>query len=476
MRCLATALILCLALASCGVSGEVLGLDYPSKIQNEYLWWMYTTTTTSKDMAAIKQWALTEVGVDVFEVLGIYIMGGTTAVHAHIEGSDESLNVVSEHADIQNFQVHQTTKLRGAIQSKLLEPEAGAEQVRATKTGFFQNNEVATNCLAEKTGSRLWGLTRIVSTDKPDYENAYYTWNTFYGSTVYAYVVDSGVQADHQELEGRVVSGFVAESLKGETTEDLNGHGTHVAGTIAGKTVGVAKSANIVPVKVVDKSGVGTVADIIASFEWVMNDINAKRAGDTVVNGVMNLAVGTEYPDAVLERVIYTVRDASLMVASVAAGNHGTDACLMSPGPTSTYAHVLVGATTAGDNLAAFSNVGSCVNLLAPGQRILSSYIGQSSPLAKMSGTSMAAAHVTGIMAKYLAHESIQVAPEDLQAWVLEQAQSDKINLEEASATTPNKMAYYEACEQPEPQHVFANKEEVWENELEKLLKMLQKS
>jgi hypothetical protein len=228
-----------------------------------------------------------------------------------------------------------------------------------------------------------WGLDRIdADVDPLDDRYAYIS----SGKGVRIYVIDTGVDAGHADLAGRVADGWSAID-DGRGTLDCNGHGTHVAGTAAGTEYGVAKSAVIVPVRVLDCTGAGFASSLIAGINWVV----ANHPGGP---GIINLSVGGPANSAV-DRAVDDAAARGLLVVT-AAGNDGGDACAVSPARAGSA--LTAGATTRSDVRASYSNTGGCVDLFAPGSGITSAWPGGSA--ATLSGTSMAAPHVAGIAAR----------------------------------------------------------------------------
>ena len=236
-----------------------------------------------------------------------------------------------------------------------------------------------------------WGLDRIDQRSLP--LNSTFT-ATAQGSGVDTYIVDTGIYASHTEFTGRLAAGFssIADS---NGTNDCNGHGTHVAGTTAGTTYGIAKSATLIPVRVLDCSGSGSNSGVIAGLDWIVaHHISGKAA-------VVNMSLGGGASTALDTAVQNVINDGIVMV--VAAGNSNVDACNTSParatnaltvGATGQYS---TGETT--DSRSSYSNYGPCLDIFAPGSRITSSWIGCSAAINTISGTSMAAPHVAGVAA-----------------------------------------------------------------------------
>ena len=237
--------------------------------------------------------------------------------------------------------------------------------------------------ITESQSDATWGLDRINQAALP--LDGVFSYQAS-GSDVTAYVIDTGVQASHPEFGGRVQAGY------GEYAQtDCQGHGTHVAGTVGSSTYGVAKSVQIVPVQVLDCSGSGSYAGVIAGMDWV---VSHHVAG---VKAVANMSLGgpsSSLLDAAVQRMV----DDGIVVV-VAAGNLQTnepmDACLYSP--ASAPAAITVGASSSDDYRATFSYYGSCLDIFAPGESITSTVMGSSFGTA--SGTSMASPHVAGAAA-----------------------------------------------------------------------------
>jgi len=275
-----------------------------------------------------------------------------------------------------------------------------------------------------QTGA-TWGLDRIDQRDLP--LNGTYTY-TPTGTGVKAYIIDTGIRATHTQFAGRVISGFTAIN-DGLGTNDGNGHGTHVSGTVGGSTYGVAKNVTLVAVRVLDSAGNGTDSGVISGIDFVTSDHLAGQpaVANMSLGGGISTALDTALNNSINDGVTY----------AVAAGNETQDACNVSPARVANA--ITVGSTTTSDARSSFSNFGTCVDIFAPGSSITSSWNTSDTATNTISGTSMATPHVTGVAALFL-ETNPTATPAQVAAAIINSSTPNKVT--GAGTGSPNRLLY----------------------------------
>jgi subtilisin family serine protease len=278
---------------------------------------------------------------------------------------------------------------------------------------------------SDTQSSAPWGLDRLDQRALPLSGDFVYDRTA---SGVKTYIVDTGVLATHTDFGGRVSGGYTAIA-DGRGTTDCNGHGTHVAGTVAGSVYGVAKAASIVPVRVLDCAGSGSWSGVIAGLDWIGGQHVAGTAA------VANMSLGGGANSSVDTAVNNLIKKGVTVV--VAAGNDNRDACTFSPARVA--AAITVAATDRTDTRASFSNFGKCVDVFAPGVGITSAWHTSTTSTATISGTSMAAPHVAGLVAANLALTPT-VSPSQIESQIVTEATKDVVR--SAGTGSPNRLGY----------------------------------
>lgn len=265
-----------------------------------------------------------------------------------------------------------------------------------------------------------WGLQRIStassvggSAQAMDYTYSFA--NSELGQGVDMYVVDTGIYTEHNVFAGRA---SMAWSYDGNMT-DSDGHGTHVSGTAAGNTLGVASNANIFGIKALDSEGGGWSSNVIAGIDFAIQQHDNRKNASNFTGSVMSMSLASGSTVQAINIAVSAAVQAGIHTC-VAAGNDDQDACQSSPassggtnGPAITVGSIGMSAQKSG-----FSNYGSCVDVYAPGEDVISSWIGGPNMVNSLSGTSMATPHVTGIVAYAMANRTLAQDPGLMKEWV----------------------------------------------------------
>ncbi|SDP73433.1 S8 family peptidase [Lentzea jiangxiensis] len=309
----------------------------------------------------------------------------------------------------------------GGFNVKLTEKQA--KRLAADPSVEFVEADQVVRTQATQTNPPSWGLDRIDQRNLP--LNSSYSY-TSTGSGVTAYVIDTGVRVSHSTFGGRATNGrdFVDNDA---VAQDGNGHGTHVAGTIAGAQYGVAKNARIVAVRVLDNNGSGTLAGVAAGIDWVGNNAVKPAVANLSLGGGANATLDTAVRNAVAKGVTF----------AVAAGNSNANASGFSPARVTEA--ITVGSTDRTDARSSFSNYGSVLDIFAPGRDITSSWHTSDSATSTISGTSMATPHVAGAAARYLSTNP-SASPAAVASYLVAQSTPSKVT--NPGTGSPNRLLY----------------------------------
>ncbi|KAJ3040248.1 serine protease [Rhizophlyctis rosea] len=278
----------------------------------------------------------------------------------------------------------------------------------------------------EQKNPPSWGLQRISTRDLPLSKT--YTYPASAGEGVNVYVIDTGIHIAHPEFEGRAKIG---KTVVKDNDKDGNGHGTHVAGTIGSRSYGVAKKATLIAVKVLDSRGYGDTSGVIEGIEFVATEGPKSAKGGK--KAVANMSLGGPASKA-LDRAVQGAIKAGVVFA-VAAGNSGRDACKLSPAGVKEA--ITVAASDKNDRIASFSEKGECVDVIAPGVDITSTW--NDGKINTISGTSMASPHVAGVVALAVAEGNFTTV-EEIHDYIKAVASKDRVK--GSLGKTPNSLLY----------------------------------
>ncbi|GGP58209.1 S8 family peptidase [Saccharothrix coeruleofusca] len=311
--------------------------------------------------------------------------------------------------------------------------EAQARKLAADPAVAYVQQDAEVSISATQAPTPSWGLDRIDQAALP-LDNSYTYPNE--GEGVTAYIIDTGIRFSHSDFAGRASSGRDTVDNDDDST-DCNGHGTHVAGTVGGSTYGVAKKVKLVGVRVLNCSGSGTYAGVIAGIDWV--------TANAVKPAVANMSLGGGADATVDQAVRNSI--ASGVTYGLAGGNSsGADACGFSPARTPEA--ITVGSTTNTDARSSFSNIGTCLDIFAPGSNITSAWHTGDTATNTISGTSMATPHVVGAAALFLAANPT-ATPQQVRDGLVDGATSDVVT--SPGNGSPNKLLRVVGGTGPQP-------------------------
>jgi subtilisin family serine protease len=306
-------------------------------------------------------------------------------------------------------------------------PEAAARALaQDPRVAYVEEDGVTTaTAMSEQVNVESWGIDRIDQRLLP-FEGRYrYAAD---GSGVNVYIMDTGVRASHGSFEGRVFGAYSAIADGIPPDQDCVGHGTHVAGIVGSAFAGVAKNVTMHSVKALHCTSTGSWSEYVAAVDWVIAH-HRKPA-------VINASIGGGFSQAAHDAIERAVASGITFVGS--AGNDNVDACPALPGAATSA--LIVASSTAQDGRASYSNWGSCVDLFAPGDSILSLSSMDNVSYQSMSGTSMAAPQVAGAAALYLQRRPAAL-PAEVRKAIVGGATAGVINLFGA-AGTPNLLLF----------------------------------
>jgi len=317
-------------------------------------------------------------------------------------------------------------------------PQQAVERLqRNPNVAYIEADQIVTS--TDNQANPPWGLDRIDQRALPLNGNYQYLQT---GAGVKAYIIDTGIRVSHTQFGGRAVHGF--DAIDGSLpADDCNGHGTHVAGTVGASVYGVAKAVTLVAVRVLNCAGSGTNSQVIAGINWVTSDhpAGAPAVANMSLGGGVSTALDTAVTNSINDGVTY----------AVSAGNGNVlglpvSACTQSPARLP--AAITVSATGTNDAKASYANYGTCLDLFAPGNGILSSWSSSDTATNTISGTSMATPHVAGAAALYL-QTSPTATPQQVRDQLVNTATPGVVT--NPGAGSPNRLLYALGGSTPPP-------------------------
>ncbi|MFD2766219.1 S8 family peptidase, partial [Micromonospora eburnea] len=299
---------------------------------------------------------------------------------------------------------------------------AAAARIAADPAVAYVEQNHTVTISGTQTNPPSWGLDRIDQRNLP-LNNSYTYPNT--ASNVRAYIIDTGIRTTHNDFGGRATWGT---NTVDTNNTDCNGHGTHVAGTVGGSSYGVAKGVQLVAVKVLNCSGSGTTAGVVSGVDWVTRN--------AVKPAVANMSLGGG-ADTTLDTAVRNSINAGITYGLAAGNDNGANACNTSPARVTEA--ITVGSTTNTDARSSFSNIGTCLDIFAPGSSITSAWNSSDTATNTISGTSMATPHVVGAAA-LVASANPSWTPQQVRDYLVDNATSGVVT--SPGTGSPNKLLY----------------------------------
>ena len=299
--------------------------------------------------------------------------------------------------------------------------EAHAEEMAQDYRVLFVEEDGVVAADATQTNAP-WGLDRIDQRNRPLSGTYTYNWT---GSGVRVYVIDTGILTGHTQFGGRASNVY---DVNGGNGQDCNGHGTHVAGTVGGSTYGVAKGVMLRGVKVFQCGSTTSTSNIIAGVNYV--------TANRILPAVANMSVGGPASSS-MDTAVNNLINSGVTVAVAAGNSYGANACNYSPARVANA--ITVGSTTSTDARSSFSNIGTCLDIFAPGSSITSAWWTSTTATNTISGTSMASPHVAGVAALYK-QANPSASPSTIRNAIVNNATTGVVT--NAGTGSPNRLLY----------------------------------